>query len=167
MTETEKLEQEAYEHNVPVDYIKFRSERINGLYVDGSIALRDGMTAAQTADTLAEELEHHYTTVGNILDLNSVANRKQERIARVRAYDRRIGLSGIIQGYRAHCQNRHELAECLGVSEEFLEEALQYYKEKYGCVALYTWMDMLLLLYRFWVCMKNSERFVDVNKVID
>ena len=26
MTETEKLEQEAYEHNVPVDYIKFRSE---------------------------------------------------------------------------------------------------------------------------------------------
>ena len=60
MTETEKLEQEAYEHNVPVDYIKFRSERINGLYVDGSIALRDGMTAAQTADTLAEELEHHY-----------------------------------------------------------------------------------------------------------
>lgn len=93
MTETEKLEQEAYEHNVPVDYIKFRSERINGLYVDGSIALRDGMTAAQTADTLAEELEHHYTTVGNILDLNSVANRKQERLARVRAYDRRIGLS--------------------------------------------------------------------------
>lgn len=47
MTETEKLEQEAYEHNVPVDYIKFRSERINGLYVDGSIALRDGMTAAR------------------------------------------------------------------------------------------------------------------------
>ena len=133
MTETEKLEQEAYEHNVPVDYIKFRSERINGLYVDGSIALRDGMTAAQTADTLAEELEHHYTTVGNILDLNSVDNRKQERLARVRAYDRLIGLSGIIQGYRSHCQNRHELAECLGVSEEFLEEALQYYKEKYGC----------------------------------
>ena len=135
MTETEKLEQEAYEHNVPVDYIKFRSERINGLYVDGSIALRDGMTTAQTADTLAEELEHHYTTVGSILDLSSVANRKQERIARVRAYDRRIGLSGIIQGYRAHCQNRHELAECLGVSEEFLAEALQYYKERYGCVA--------------------------------
>lgn len=87
MSETEKLEQEAYEHNVPVDYIKFRSERINGLYVDGSIALRDGMTTAQTADTLAEELEHHYTTVGNILDLNSVANRKQERGGEPENYD--------------------------------------------------------------------------------
>ena len=40
MTETEKLEQEAYEQHIPVDYIKFRSERINGLYVDGSIAIR-------------------------------------------------------------------------------------------------------------------------------
>ena len=56
MTETEKLEQEAFDHNVPVDYIKFQSKRINGLYVDGSIALRDGMTTAQTADTLSEEL---------------------------------------------------------------------------------------------------------------
>lgn len=135
LTETEKLEQEAYEQNVPVDYINFRSDRINGLYVDGSIAVRAGMTAAKTADTLAEELEHHYTSVGNILDLKDVSNRKQERIARVRAYDRRIGLSGIIQGYRSHCRNRHELAECLGVSEEFLDEALQYYKERYGCFA--------------------------------
>lgn len=157
MTETEKLEQEAYEHNVPVDYIKFRSERINGLYVDGSIALRDGMTAAQTADTLAEELEHHYTTVGNILDLNSVANRKQERIARVRAYDRRIGLSGIIQGYRSHCQNRHELAECLGVPKSSWKKLCSITKR--SMAALYTWMDMLLLLYRYWVCMKNSKTF--------
>ena len=60
MTEAEKLEQEAYEQHVPVDYIKFRSERINGLYVDGSIAIRTGMTSAQTA--------HHYTTTGNILN---------------------------------------------------------------------------------------------------
>lgn len=68
LTEAEKLEQEAYEQHVPVDYIKFRSERINGLYVDGSIAIRTGMTSAQTADTLAEELAHHYTTTGNILN---------------------------------------------------------------------------------------------------
>ncbi len=133
MTETEKLEQEAYEQGVPVDYVKFRSEKLNGLYVDGSIAVRAGMTQAKTADTIAEELEHHYTTVGNILDMNDVSNRKQERLARARAYDRRIGLSGIIRGYHAHCQNLYELAECLDVSEEFLAEALEYYQEKYGC----------------------------------
>ena len=49
------------------------------------------------------------------------------------AYDRRIGLSGIIQGYRQHCRNHYELAECLGVSEETLRDALELYHEKYGC----------------------------------
>ena len=132
MTETEKLEQEAFEQNIPVDYVKFKSARLHGLYIDGSIAIHSGLSSAQTADTLAEELEHHYTSVGNILDLTKVANRKQERIARLRAYDRRIGLSGIVQGYQHHCQTLYELADCLDVSEEFLAEALECYRERYG-----------------------------------
>ncbi|MCI6369289.1 MAG: hypothetical protein SOX46_14205 [Clostridiaceae bacterium] len=135
MTPKEELEQEAYDCGVPVDYINFKSDQLCGLYIDGSIALKSGMSTAQATDTLAEELEHHYTTVGNILNQNSVVNRKQERIARLRAYDRRIGLSGIIQGYRRHCLNRYELAEYLGVTEGFLQEAIDCYKEKYGTFA--------------------------------
>lgn len=133
MTPVEELEQEAYEQNVPVDYLNFKSEKLRGLYIDGSVALRAGMTSAQTADTLAEELEHHYTTVGNILDQNNVDSRKQERTARLRAYNRRIGLTGIVDGYKAHCRSRYELAEFLGVSEDTLAEALDLYREKYGC----------------------------------
>lgn len=133
MTPKEKLEQEAFDQNVPVDYIKFNSDKLRGLYIDGSIALHQGMDSATTADTLAEELEHHYTTVGDILNQNIAANRKQEHLARLRAYNRRIGLSGIIQGYKAHCHNRYELAEYLEVSEDFLQEAFECYREKYGC----------------------------------
>ena len=132
MTATEELEQEAFEQNVPVDYVNFKSDRLHGLYIDGSIAFHSGLSSAQTADTLAEELEHHYTSYGNILDQRDVECRKQERLARFRAYNRRIGLSGIIQGYRYHCHSRHELADCLDVSEEFLAEALECYREKYG-----------------------------------
>ena len=62
----------------------------------------------------------------------SVSDRKQERIARLWAYNKRIGLAGLVKGYQAHCRNRHELAECLEVSEEFLKEALECYREKYG-----------------------------------
>ena len=51
------------------------------------------MDSVTTADTLAEELGHHYTTVGDILDQTNVSNRKQERLARVWAYNRRIGLT--------------------------------------------------------------------------
>lgn len=133
MTQLEELEQEAYDHNIPVDYVHFKSDRLNGLYIDGSIALRSGMDSAQTADTLAEELEHHYTTVGDILNQNNTSNRKQERLARLRAYDRRIGLSGIIYGYHKHCESHYELATCLGVSEDTLRDALELYREKYGC----------------------------------
>lgn len=129
----EELQEEAYRDGVNVCDYSFSSERIKGLYCDGTIAIRQDMTTAEKSCVLAEELEHHYTTVGNILDMNDVSNRKQERLARARAYDRRIGLSGIIRGYHAHCQNLYELAECLDVSEEFLAEALEYYQEKYGC----------------------------------
>ena len=68
VTTVEQLEQEAFDQHVPVDYVNFKSDRLHGLYVDGSIAIHTGMNAAQTADTLAEELEHHYTIFGNILD---------------------------------------------------------------------------------------------------
>ena len=98
------------------------------------IAIRkDIPTQRQKADVLAEELGHYYTAVGRIVEQRSVSDRKQEYAARLWAYNRRIGLSGIILGYRNHCHNRHELAECLEVSEEFLQEALECYREKYGC----------------------------------
>lgn len=97
------------------------------------IAIREDIpTLTKKSDILAEEMGHYHTTTGNILDQTGTTNRKQERKARLWAYNKQIGLSGIIQGYRKHCQNRHELAECLGVTEEFLQQAIDCYKEKYG-----------------------------------
>lgn len=112
---------------------EFPLESGDGRCMGNRIAIRCDLSTAKKADTLAEELEHHYTSAGNILDQSKVANRKQEHIARFRAYNRRIGLTGIIQGYQAHCGNRFELAEFLGVSEDTLEDALNLYHEKYGC----------------------------------
>ena len=75
---------------------------------------------------------------------SSVSDRKQEYTARLWAFDRQVGLSGIICGYRNHCHNLHELAECLEVSEEFLNEALECYREKYGC---YTELDGYVIMF--------------------
>ena len=105
---------------------------LKGLYIDGNIAIQKGMTSAESGCTLAEEIGHHETSVGNILNLSDIRNRKQERTARLWAYDRLIGLSGIIKGFQNHCANCYELAECLNVTEEFLREALDCYKGKYG-----------------------------------
>ena len=106
----------------------------DGLIRGNRIAIRkDIQTQTQKACVLAEELGHHYTTVGDILDQSDPAARKQELRARLWAYDKMIGLSGIVHGFRSHCRNRHELADCLHVSEEFLQEAIDCYREKYGC----------------------------------
>lgn len=133
MTNLEMLEDTADREGVPIDTVRFESERIKGLYCDGNIALSaDLETSADRSAILAEELGHHYTSSGNILDQSDSGNRKQELRAHVWAYNRLIGLQGLISAYRHGCSNRFETAEFLNVSENFLQEAVDYYHSKYG-----------------------------------
>lgn len=77
----------------------------NGRIKGNRIAIRENIdTSAEKACVLAEELGHHYTTVGNIIDLTDAQNRKQERQARLWAYNKQIGLTGIIRAFEAGCQ---------------------------------------------------------------
>ncbi len=138
MTSLEKLEQIALDENIDVISYDFTGTRISGMYCDGTIALSKGLkTSAERACVLAEELGHHYTSHGDIIDITDVSNRKQEYRARLYAYDLQVGLLGIIQAFEAGCQNRYEMAEFLGTSEEFLAEALECYRSKYSpCVSI-------------------------------
>src|SRR5699024_3457290 len=69
----------------------------------------------------------HYLTHGDILDQGKTENRKQENIARKWAYDRLIGLEGIVEAYNYGVHSLHEMAEYLYVSERFLVDAIEYY----------------------------------------
>lgn len=105
----------------------------DGRILKNKIAIRKNLpTQKEKSCVLAEELGHHYTTVGNILDQFSVSNRKQELRARMWAYNKLIGLMGIIKSYEHGCQSYHEMAEYLDVTEEFLRDALKRYHQKYG-----------------------------------
>lgn len=97
------------------------------------VAIRKGMAESEKACILAEELGHHYTAVGDIIDQSNAENRKQELRGRIWAYNKQIGLTGLVNAYRSHCQNAHEVAEYLGVTDEFLADSLDYYRSKYGC----------------------------------
>lgn len=101
-------------------------------------------TSSEKSCVLAEELGHHYTTVGNILDQSSVSNRKQELRARMWAYNRQIGLLGIIKSYEHGCRNLYDMAEYLEVTEEFLKDALERYRQKYG---MYTVVDNYVIYF--------------------
>lgn len=105
----------------------------NGRIKGNRIAIRkDIETTNEKACVLAEELGHHYTAVGDIIDQSSAENRKQELRGRIWAYNNQVGLRGIIDAYLHNCQNLFETAEYLGVTEEFLNDSLTYYTNKYG-----------------------------------
>lgn len=136
MTEFEKLTYEAEREGLTVVEVPFQC--FDGLIKGDKIGIRSSIeTSAEKCDVLAEELGHAYLTVGDILDQSDLNNRKQEYTARMWAYDKRIGLDGIIKAYKCGCCSLRECAECLDTSEEFLEEALEMYRRKYGCSVEY------------------------------
>ena len=96
------------------------------------IYLRKDMNTTEKACVLAEELGHYYTSVGNIIDMDNSSNRKQERQARLWAYNKQIGLKGLIRAYEHGCTASHEIAEYLDVTEEALQECIEFYRDKYG-----------------------------------
>lgn len=109
--------------------LKYSDGRIKGR----RIAIRqDVSTSVQKACILAEELGHYYTSSGNILDQSSTANRKQELRARAWAYQKCLDLGDLIKSFKYGCRNRYEIAEYLNVTEEFLQEGINYFKGKYG-----------------------------------
>lgn len=145
MNKLELLENEAYRSNIDVVNYHFLSERIKGLYCDGTIALSDKIpTQSEKSCILAEELGHYHTTVGDIVQQFSDADHKQEHRARVWAYNRLIGMQGIINSYKRGCSSLHDTADYLEVTEEFLSEALMYYKSRYG---LFTVVDNYIIYF--------------------
>jgi hypothetical protein len=107
--------------------------KLKGLYVDGNIILNSSLkTYTEKACVLAEEMGHHHTTVGNILDQSKAVNRKQERRARAWAFERLIDLNSLINASMHGIRNKYELAEYLGVTERFVDKAMQYFREKHG-----------------------------------
>ena len=105
----------------------------DGLIHGSRIAIRkDIETQAEKSCVLAEEIGHYRTSSGNILDQNKVESRKQEYRARLYGYNLKIGLAGLIRAYESGCGNLYEMAEYLDATEEYLKEAIDCYKSKYG-----------------------------------
>lgn len=133
MNSFERLEDEACKDGIDVISLKFQSERIKGLYSDGIIGINERLeTSVEKTCTLAEELGHHHTSVGNIIDMENLSNRKQERQARLWGYNKLIGLTGIVRAFESGCQSVHDITEFLEVTEEYFLEAIECYRGKYG-----------------------------------
>ena len=115
-----------------IDY-NFNSPKIKGLCVNDSILINKSIeTSAERTCVLAEELGHYHLTYGDILDQQDTAKRKQELKAKRWAYRTLVPLQALIVAYHRGVQSRFELAEYLNITEEFLQEAVDYYRIRYG-----------------------------------
>lgn len=132
----EKLLHEAFQQGVEV-YEQPMQLKNKGLYSDNIIWINKYLTTSiEKGCVLAEELGHYHTSSGDILDQSILLNRKQEKRARNWAYKKLIPLSCFVDAYKAGIRNRYELAFYLGVTESFLDETLDRYKEEYGLFAV-------------------------------
>lgn len=134
-------------------------KNLKGLYFNENIAIEKSLTQKEKACVLAEELGHHYTSSGNILDQEKTNNIKQEQKARMWAYNEQIGLLGIVRAYKYGCQNLHEMAEYLDVTEEFLCNALEAYRLKYG---QYTIMDNFTIYFEPYLAVADFDTYYDI-----
>lgn len=98
-----------------------------GLYADGVTWIKEDMTIAEKYCVLAEEIGHHETSIGNILDQTDIDNVKQELKARRWAYEKILPIERIIAAFQLGIQQVWELAEHLDVDEQFLKDALAHY----------------------------------------
>lgn len=128
----EKLQEEAAALNIEVEE-RVLKKRIKGLYGGKVIWINKNIdSSVEKACVLAEELGHFYTSVGDILDQSNISNIKQERRARSWAVHKLIPLERFIEAFKKGCRSRYEIAEFLEVTEEFLEQSLKFYSQKYG-----------------------------------
>lgn len=118
-----------YEDEVDV----FEMPMINkGLYADNIIWIKKDQTTSEKLGVLAEELGHHYTSEGDILDQSSSKNRKQERQARAWGYCLLVPLDRLIKNYFKSA-TFEELAESLDITPGYLNDVISYYNERFGC----------------------------------
>lgn len=121
-----------YQKNIKIKEVPLKYG-FKGLYKNNKIIIDSNIeTNSEKACILAEELGHHFTTHGNIIDQSDIKNIKQELRARAWAYEKLVGIVNLINAYKAGVKGRYELAEFLGVTEGFLLEAIEYYSNKYG-----------------------------------
>ena len=141
LSKLEALQNEAAINEIDVKYAAL-PKRLKGLYYSDNsitaIALNKQYIVDMSEElcVMAEELGHHYTSCGDLLDNPSdkIIVRKQETQARRWAIKKIASLSEMISAYKYDCRTIYEMAEYMDITESLLRKAVEYYREKFGAM---------------------------------
>ena len=109
-------------------YIEERPMKNDGYDGDGCIWINKNMPSVKRYSILAEEIGHYETSSGDILDQNNISNRKQELLARKWAYEKIVPIEYIHFAISDGHTEIWDMADYLDIDEEFLRDALKYYR---------------------------------------
>lgn len=118
--------------HIPIDDGIALKGDFEGFYDNGVILIDKNLPETRKAEVLYEELAHHKLTYGNILDQSKWINRKFENYARRHGYEAALPLLIIVEAHNYGVSNLYELAQYVQLSENYIVEILEYYKNKYG-----------------------------------
>lgn len=122
-----KYEQLLAEYDCELN-IEERTMLCEGLYCDGNVWINSKNNTARKASILAEEIGHYKTSSGDILDLSQTGNAKQENRARKWAVNKLLPLQDIQKAIKRGYTEVWDIADFLGVDEEFLLYSLRHYR---------------------------------------
>lgn len=77
---------------------------------------------------LREEFMHFLTSVGVIVNQKQLDHRKQELLARRLSYKAAISMDDLIKCYKLNLQTNYEIASELELPEDFVKNAIEYFK---------------------------------------
>lgn len=121
-----ELDEETLPANGPVKGLFLR----HGEEDKGSILLDKTMPHPARTEVLAEEIGHSYYTVGNITMQRTVTERKLERKGREWGYRRLLPVRRLRKAYNEGCRLAWEVAQDCDLDAEYVEQAVDYYKQK-------------------------------------
>lgn len=132
MTNYEKLLEKCSKHGIKVKEVNFNTKKKVGYWNGNKILLNSNNTDEEKYCILAEELGHYKTTYGNITKQSTISDKKQEFKARRWGHKHIVSLEGIVEAIEHNCINRFEVAEYLGVTDEYFEECINDYRKQFG-----------------------------------
>ncbi|WP_368243668.1 MULTISPECIES: ImmA/IrrE family metallo-endopeptidase [Enterococcus] len=103
----------------------------DGLIIGDTIYLRPGQSTAELTATIAEEIAHYLTSVGDISDLSKPECMKQERKARDIGAVMLVSPTDIINCFEFGCTSVWECAEYLQIPEITFKDAIKWYARKW------------------------------------
>lgn len=112
-----------FESNMP--------EKQKGLYINNVVYLNPQQHPRELTSTVAEEIGHHLTSVGDIIDQDTNEKRKQEQKARDIGATMVVTPQDLIDCYHERFTYVWECADFLGITKQALECALSAYSKQF------------------------------------